>query len=401
MHILEIPSFFTPYGGEFCLEQAKALKALGHEVHILSNVQLGITIGGKDFLVLPSCRFEYECQGVDIYQSYQRGWPLMVHHNVMRWVAIVKSMFADYIRKHGCPDILHAHCAKWAGYAAMLIGKAYGIPYVITEHLPRLILEQELGEAPSTAWQIPLLKEAYHEAAQVITVSDEQVDELACYFGRDYRHVTISNVVDTDFYAFKKRQPLDGRPFVFCCPALFSHRKGYDVLFRSFALLAKDRSGVELHIAGRGTDSKACRRLIHSCGLEGRVTCHGTQDADGVRRLYYQSDALVLATRNESQGLVIAEAMSTGIPAISTQGVPKSMQLDGGYRYVPVGDAETLMMEMRKAVIRPVTEEEGRRMAEVVKKRFSPSVIGAQIAEVMTGTWLRSGGQSVYNHDAS
>ena len=28
MHILEIPSFFTPYGGEFCLEQAKVLKAL-------------------------------------------------------------------------------------------------------------------------------------------------------------------------------------------------------------------------------------------------------------------------------------------------------------------------------------------------------------------------------------
>ena len=40
MHILEIPSFFTPYGGEFCLDQAKALKAVGHEVRILSNVQL-------------------------------------------------------------------------------------------------------------------------------------------------------------------------------------------------------------------------------------------------------------------------------------------------------------------------------------------------------------------------
>jgi hypothetical protein len=45
MHILEIPSFFTPYGGEFCLDQAKALKAVGHEVRILSNVQLGFSIG--------------------------------------------------------------------------------------------------------------------------------------------------------------------------------------------------------------------------------------------------------------------------------------------------------------------------------------------------------------------
>ena len=390
MHILEIPSFFTPYGGEFCLEQAKALKALGHEVRILSNVQLGFTIGGKDFLVLPSCRFEHEREGITIYQSYQRGWPRMVHHNVKHWVGIVRSMFADYVAKYGKPDILHAHCAKWAGYAAMQIGKQYDIPYVITEHLPKLILEPELGPAPSTAWQVPLLKEAYHEAAQVITVSDELVAELADYFGHDFRHITIGNVVNTDFYAFRKRRLMDGRRFAFCCPAVFNHRKGYDVLFKAFALLAKVCPETELHIAGRGTDSKACRRLIHSCELEGRVTCHGTLDAEGMRRLYYQSDALVLATRNESQGLVIAEAMSTGIPAISTQGVPKSMQLDAGFRYVPVGDAEALMKEMQKAVGRPVTEEEGRHLAELVERRFAPSVIGAQIAEVMTGTWPRS-----------
>ncbi|MBE6270439.1 MAG: glycosyltransferase family 4 protein [Prevotella ruminicola] len=390
MHILEIPSFFTPYGGEFCLEQAKALKALGHEVRILSNVLLGFTIGGKDFLVLPSCRFEHEREGITIYQSYQRGWPRMVHHNVKHWVGIVRSMFADYVAKYGKPDILHAHCAKWAGYAAMLISREYGIPYVITEHLPKLILEPELGPAPSTAWQVPLLKEAYHEAAQVITVSDELVAELADYFGHDFRHITIGNVVDTDFYAFKKRRLMDGRRFAFCCPAVFNHRKGYDVLFKAFALLAKVCPETELHIAGRGTDSKDCRKLMRFYGLKGNVTCHGTLDADGVRHLYYQSDALVLATRNESQGLVIAEAMSTGIPAISTQGVPKSMQLDGGYRYVPVGDAEALMVEMQKAVGRPVTEEEGRHLAELVERRFAPNVIGAQIAEVMTGTWPRS-----------
>ena len=390
MHILEIPSFFTPYGGEFCLEQAKALKALGHEVRILSNVQLGITIGGKDFLVLPSCRFKHERDGITIYQSYQRGLPRMVHHNVMRWVDIVCSMFTEYVAKYGKPDILHAHCAKWAGYAAMIISREYGIPYVITEHLPKLILEPELGPAPSTAWQVPLLKEAYHEAAQVITVSDELVAELADYFGHDFRHITIGNVVNTDFYAFKKRRLMDGRRFAFCCPAVFNHRKGYDVLFKAFALLAKVCPETELHIAGRGTDSKDCRKLMRFYGLKGNVTCHGALDAEGMKRLYYQSDALVLATRNESQGLVIAEAMSTGIPAISTQGVPKSMQLDAGFRYVPVGDAEALMKEMQKAVGRPVTEEEGRHLAELVERRFAPSVIGAQIAEVMTGTWPRS-----------
>ena len=89
MHILEIPSFFTPYGGEFCLDQAKALKAVGHEVRILSNVHLGFSIGGKDFFVLPFCRYEHEQDGVTVFQSFQRGVPKAVRGNMNRCVAIV------------------------------------------------------------------------------------------------------------------------------------------------------------------------------------------------------------------------------------------------------------------------------------------------------------------------
>ena len=130
MHILEIPSFFPPYGGLFCLDQAKALASLGHEVRILSNVQVGATVGWHDYLTLPFSRYEHQMDGIMVYQSYQRGIPKSVRYNVKRWVAIVHSMFGDYIKRYGRPDILHAHCAKWAGYAAMQIGKEYGIPYV-------------------------------------------------------------------------------------------------------------------------------------------------------------------------------------------------------------------------------------------------------------------------------
>ena len=123
MHILEIPSFFTPYGGEFCLDQAKALKAQGHEVRILSNVQLGVTIGAKGYLSLPFGRYEHQRDGITVCQSFQRGVPLMVRWNVRRWVRIVGEMFDDYISRYGRPDIRHAHCSKWAGYAAIHISR--------------------------------------------------------------------------------------------------------------------------------------------------------------------------------------------------------------------------------------------------------------------------------------
>ena len=53
MHILELPSFFPPHGGLFCLEQAKALKAQGHEVRIVSIVELSLTKDRTQFLTLP------------------------------------------------------------------------------------------------------------------------------------------------------------------------------------------------------------------------------------------------------------------------------------------------------------------------------------------------------------
>ena len=168
MHILEIPSFFPPSGGLFCLDQAKALAMLGHEVRILSNVQLGLTIHKKDYFTLPFGRYVHQMEGVTVYQSYQRGIPLLIRPNVRRWVSVVCSMYQDYEKKYGRPDILHAHCAKWAGYAAMKIAAQYHIPYVVTEHLSKLVFEREFGPAPSSAWQIAWLKESYEYADRVV-----------------------------------------------------------------------------------------------------------------------------------------------------------------------------------------------------------------------------------------
>lgn len=375
MHILEIPSFFTPYGGEFCLEQAKALKALGNEVRMLCNVQLGMTIGGKDFWVLPSNRFTHEREGITIYQTYQRGLPRLVRCNAKRWLSIVQQLFADYVKRYGKPDVLHAHCAKWAGYAAMLIGKDYGIPYVITEHLSRLVLERELGPAPSKAWQIPLLKEAYQQASCVIPVAAELVEDIACYFGKDYRWQAVSNVIDTDFWVYRERDFRAARPFRFCCLANYWPLKGYDVLLPAFKQLYDSHYDVELHIAGRGTNSEALRRQM-SAGMY----THGLLSKHEVRDLLYQCDALVLPSRSEAQPLVLLEAMATGIPVVTTDCVPQQVRIEGGCLIAPVGDSDALADTMRQVI---VEDYDGLEISQAVERLASPAVIGAKLTEIM------------------
>ena len=372
MHILEIPSFFTPYGGEFCLDQARALKAVGHEVRILSNVQLGVTIGLKGYLCLPYRRYEHQRDGITVCQSFQRGVPMVIRWNVRRWIRIVCSMFDDYVNRYGVPDVLHAHCSKWAGYAAMQISRKYHIPYVITEHLSRLVFEKEFGPAPSNVWQIPLLREAYEKANLVIPVSEELVENIACYFGKDYRWQAVSNTIDTDFFHYQPRKSLSGRPFRFCCLANNWPMKGYDILIPAFRQLKESGKEVELHIAGRGTDSAEFRSMLS----DGMVT-HGLINKEAVRELLYQSDALVLASRSEVQPLSLLEAMSTGIPVIATECVPQSLRIEGGSTIVPIDDVKALSEAMSDVMNNAPVD--GQWLSQEVERMASPEVIGRKL----------------------
>ena len=359
------------------MDQASALASLGHEVRILSNVQLGLTINKGDFFTLPTGRYEYEMAGITVYQSYQRGIPKVVRYNVRHWVDIVCSMFANYVKKYGKPDILHAHCAKWAGYAAMLISQKYNIPFVITEHLSKLVFEKEFGPSPCDTWQIPLLKEGDQRANMVIPVSDELVDNIACYFGKDYLWHAISNTIDTDFFRYQPRLSRDNRSFRFCCLANFWPLKGYDVLFAAFQQLRQSGVDVELHIAGRGTDSKECLSL-----LSDGIIMHGYLDKEAVRSLLYQCDALVLASRSEVQPLVLLEAMATGIPVIATECTPQNLRIEGGCTIVPTDDADALAQAMSELMADDGID--GQQLSERVKALASPAVVGRQLQSIFS-----------------
>ena len=286
-------------------------------------------------------------------------------------------MASPIVKKYGKPDVLHAHCAKWAGYAAMQIAQAHGMPYVITEHLPLMLLEAEFGPAPSKAWQIPLLKEAYRKASMVLPVSQELVDSTACYYGHDYRWQYLSNTIDTDYFTYQPRPSREGRPFRFCCLADNSYRKGYDVLIKAFQMLHEQHSDAELHLAGRDTDTKAFRAQLSS-GMK----AHGLLDKAGVRQLLYECDALVLASRSEVQPLVLLEAMSTGIPVIATDCIPQCLRIEGGCSIVPVDDAAALSQAMAQVMTGP--EVDGEKLSEQVRALASPQVVGMCLQTVFS-----------------
>ena len=88
----------------------------------------------------------------------------------------------------------------------------------------------------------------------------------------------------------------------------------------------------------------------------------------------------MLATRGETQGLVLLEALSTGIPAISTEAIPPSVRPQEGCVFVPIDDADALSKAMISVISSPMTD--GVRLFEIARQMASPDAIARQIAHV-------------------
>lgn len=384
MHILEIPSFFPPHGGLFALEQARALKAQGNEVRMLACVQLGLSVDQSFYFEARRDHWWEVMEGVEVYRSYMRAVPRVIRPNQQRWCRMVLEMYEEYKQRYGRPDVLHAHCCQWAGVAARMMAEKEGIPYFITEHLPSGIFEANYGKGWRKAeWAKGLLKETYEHAHQVIPVSAELVDDLTPFFGKGYSFTPISNIIDVDFFAYRPRKERDHRSFRFCCLAIGDvYRKGYDVLAKAMKNMnrAKERGefvNVELHIAGKGTGCEKMRRLF--AGME-NVIIHGELNKEGVRNLLYESDALVLASRSEAQGLVIMEAVCTGIPVVTTDAIPKNALTEGACLIAKAGDALSLRQRMQEVVRLDFDPQ----WSEILRKRVAPDVIAQKIMEVFS-----------------
>lgn len=378
MHILELPSFFLPHGGLFCLEQAKALKAMGHEVRIVSIVELGISSDKAFYLTAPLREERREMDGVEVISLYMRAMPKAVRWNTSHWVSLCEAAVERYVGRYGKPDILHAHCCKNAGLAARRIASRLQIPFFVTEHLSSGLFRRDFGEGwKRHGWLKEALRETYEAAACVIPVCSELVDDLAPYFGKAYRHEAVSNIVDTDFFAFRERSDRQGRAFRFCCLAVADiHGKGYDVLAEAMRHVPED---VELYVAGRGTDSSAMQRLFAGSPATRLL---GHIDKADVRQLLWQSDALVLPSRSEAQPLVLLEALSTGIPAVTTECIPPSVRLPEGVLFAPVGDARGLADKMCEALeIKP-----SRSFHERVESIASPEVVARKLTSIFQQT---------------
>jgi len=228
-----------------------------------------------------------------------------------------------------------------------------------------------------------IVKLSYRHADVVAACSSAVADDIAklSKLPRERVHV-IYNPTDPDIEA-KAQEPVDHLWFneskipVILSVARLDPQKDLQTLIRAFSIVRKERPA-RLAILGEGSERTKLESLVKELGLENDVWMPGF--VDNPFKFMKRAAVFVLSSKFEGAPLVLAEALSVGIPVVSTDcpSGPREI-LEGGKwgKLVPVGDHEKLAEAILKTIESPPERES-------LKKRgrnFSIDEIG--------GKWLK------------
>lgn len=151
--------------------------------------------------------------------------------------------------------------------------------------------------------------------------------------------------IDTGRFRPKSGRDFHRDPYVLCVGRLNDSRKNVGLLLEAYAKLSIDaRRSLRLVLAGLDGPPKAFWKRAGALGLLDRIQFIRSPSNDDLLGLYQGASMFALTSDEEGFGMVILEAMSCGIPVISTRsGGPDDIITDGSEGFlVPVEDTAAL-----------------------------------------------------------
>lgn len=162
-------------------------------------------------------------------------------------------------------------------------------------------------------------------------------------------------------------------------------QKGFDLLVNAWQKVHKEAPDWQLAIYGDGNDHDAIQYQIDEYGLSSCITLYpATPD---IFKFYLESSIFVLSSRYEGYGLVLAEAMSCGIPCVSFDcpfgpSVIIRDREDG--LLVTNGDTEALAAGILHYIKNPEARKAAGQSARNNIQRFAPESIMQKWEDVFT-----------------
>jgi glycosyltransferase involved in cell wall biosynthesis len=223
-----------------------------------------------------------------------------------------------HLRKEFPFDLIHAHFVYPDGVAAVRLGRSYGVPVILTEHSVWQPWMDNYPRVRSLArWAVD------HCAFQIAASRYQRNSILAVTQRPDKLRLIPIGMAEQHFRLPPDDVEADPNQLVFV--GRLQHVKGVDVLLRALPLLLARRPHLRLKLVGSSFYQHAAKEeqqlydLVRQLGLDEHIEFAGPQPTHAVARIMQTSTLLVLPSRRESFGSVLAEALGCGIPVVATR----------------------------------------------------------------------------------
>jgi len=151
------------------------------------------------------------------------------------------------------------------------------------------------------------------------------------------------------------RDVAEGPPFRILFVGRIENPKGMPELLEGLSRVRTRGVGFQLELAGSGPDIERFRARAEELGL-GDAVFHGmVRDAEELAGLFRRADLLVLPTHHEGFPRVLYEAMTYGVPVVTTfvGGIPSVMREGENCVSIPVNDADAIAEAVEKTLADP------------------------------------------------
>ncbi len=247
---------------------------------------------------------------------------------------------------HYC-DLVHAHSyGYFTTYVGAFVRRIRKIPLVITTHSDagRPHLQKRLFDAIT-----PVL--TLRQAQRVIAITRSEAMYLRSLGVQSQRITIIPNGINlADFEGKIKRISKRESASILYVGRVYPEQKGLETLIRSISLISPSKRPY-VNIVGEDWGGSArILNLANKLNVQDRVKLLGRLDSDELVQAYNSADLFVMPSLFEPFGIVLLEAMASGLPVVASRvgGIPEVVEEGKTALLVAPGNPEELQMAIEE-----------------------------------------------------
>lgn len=286
-------------------------------------------------------------------------------------------------------DLIHCHTPFTVGFVGLRWAESHGIPVVATYHTHYDKYAYYFPFAPRRYVRYRIAKHTnyyYNRVQQVITPSDASRRWLVRHSVK--RPITViptgipmPRMIDRSEARQELSIPAEHRIVLYV--GRIAHEKNIGTLLHAMVPAFKDDPRLQFWLVGDGPARQEFSRMARGLGIGDRVKFVGFVSRQEVDTYYAASDVFAFASMTETQGLVIAEAMTYGLPALVVRGGGAGSAVDPGVngyllRNEPTAIAEKLTEVLSNDDLYIRLSEGARR----ISRQFGMSVMADRVLDV-------------------